>query len=510
MNKLLSYTPEPFAEFDPPRNDLASSSEATEWEVESEISRRRGARPSRGRQARLAKAPPRRATAHLNLGARRPTPPFRPSALAGIRFPTLIRPVPFPFVPPRWDGRPLPPSDLPKEPSPRPGDGRNEPTGSGSSPASQQEPQDDPSEYVRWAQACLNQALGLQLPIDGIMTRETRSALRMFQERQGLPVTGVVGPDTEAMLNASCNAASSGDRATPYANVPPGSAHVRPHSGGNGSPSSDFDDVGQNEDLFLGKIAKRATRAVSSAARSVSKGVSSAARTAYKTAGTGVRYAGQARKYAGKAGKFAARYAIPPGLGSAAQFVGDVARGKNVLRALKAAGAAGINDLRERARYAEMVASFVPGVGTGVAAALGAANALAAGRPISEAMIQAARSAIPGGRLAQAAFDVGMNLAQGKNLSQAALAAARNQLPAASRAAFDTAVALGQGKNLQQAAYASAGRVLRGSPYAANALTFARNAASGRNLQTAALSSAGRDVLRRMQREMGEMEYGAR
>jgi hypothetical protein len=96
-----------------------------------------------------------------------------------------------------------------------------------------------------------------------------------------------------------------------------------------------------------------------------------------------------------------------------------------------------------------------------VAAALGAANALAAGRPISEAMIQAARSAIPGGRLAQAAFDVGMNLAQGKNLSQAALAAARNQLPAASRAAFDTAVALGQGKNLQQAAYASAGRVLQ-------------------------------------------------
>ena len=50
-------------------------------------------------------------------------------------------------------------------------------------------------------------------------------------------------------------------------------------------------------------------------------------------------------------------------------------------------------------RHAQIGASFVPGAGTGVSAALGAANALADGSPINDAAIEAARGAIPGGRL---------------------------------------------------------------------------------------------------------------
>ena len=53
------------------------------------------------------------------------------------------------------------------------------------------------SEYVRWVQTMLNQALNLQLPIDGVMSVQTRSAVRSFQERQGLPVDGTVGPETD-------------------------------------------------------------------------------------------------------------------------------------------------------------------------------------------------------------------------------------------------------------------------------------------------------------------------
>jgi len=158
-------------------------------------------------------------------------------------------------------------------------------------------------------------------------------------------------------------------------------------------------------------------------------------------------------------------------------------------------------------RIAQTVASFVPGVGTGVAAALGAANALASGRPITDALIEAARSAIPGGALAQAAFDVGVNLAKGRSLSEAALAAARNRLPAGAGAAFDTAVALGKGQSLQRAALAGAGQILARSPYAANAMSFARHAGLGRNLQLAALSPAGRRVARRIWREIDEFEY---
>ena len=87
--------------------------------------------------------------------------------------------------------------------------------------------------------------------------------------------------------------------------------------------------------------------------------------------------------------------------------------------------------MRDQLKLAEMVAPFVPGIGTGVAAALGAANALAAGRPITEAVLAAARGALPGGAIAQAAFDVALNLAKGKNIAEAALAAARDRCRAA-------------------------------------------------------------------------------
>jgi hypothetical protein len=262
----------------------------------------------------------------------------------------------------------------------------------------------------------------------------------------------------------------------------------------------DFEGPEFEEDLFLGKVIRGASRAVSSAARSVGRAAGSAAKTAYKTAGTASRYAGKVYKTAG-------RLAQPPGLGALTGFGRDVLRGKNVWRSFRAAAKAGIADVRERLRYAQVVASFVPGVGTGVAAALGAANALASGRPITDAVIEAARSAIPGGPLAQAAFDVGVNLARGKNLSQAALTAARNRLPVGARAAFDTAVALGRGKNLQQAAWAGAGQVLARSPHAANAIAFAQRAGSGRNIQLAGLSPAGRRVYWRMRHELGELEY---
>ena len=56
-----------------------------------------------------------------------------------------------------------------------------------------------PTEYVRWAQAALNDVLGLQLPTNGITDAATRSAIRSFQRQQGLPGDGVIGPDTETL-----------------------------------------------------------------------------------------------------------------------------------------------------------------------------------------------------------------------------------------------------------------------------------------------------------------------
>jgi hypothetical protein len=177
------------------------------------------------------------------------------------------------------------------------------------------------------------------------------------------------------------------------------------------------------------------------------------------------------------------------------------ARGENVWKAAKSAAQSGIADVRKSLQLAAMVAPFVPGIGTGVAAALGAANALAAGQPITEAMIAAARSAIPGGAIAQVAFDTAMNLAKGKRIDAALLDSARSQLPGgpAAQAAFDGALALAKGRNIQDAVFAAGGRLLPPSPYAADALSFVKKVVSGQNVQKAALSTAGNFLLNKIE-----------
>lgn len=56
------------------------------------------------------------------------------------------------------------------------------------------------TEYVRWVQSALNRIEGLALPVDGVMSAATRSALRAFQGRNNLPGDGIAGPDTEQVL----------------------------------------------------------------------------------------------------------------------------------------------------------------------------------------------------------------------------------------------------------------------------------------------------------------------
>jgi hypothetical protein len=195
-----------------------------------------------------------------------------------------------------------------------------------------------------------------------------------------------------------------------------------------------------------------------------------------------------------------------PLVGALVKFGGGVLRGENLVAAAKMALKAGIADVREAVRFAAMIAPFVPGIGTGIGAALGAADALASGKPITQALIAGLRGSIPGGKIAQTAFDTGVKLLQGQRLDQALLAAARNQLPPGpAQAAFDTAVALGQGKKLQDAALTGVGRLLPPSPYAADAVAFARRAMAGDNLGSAALSTAGNAVLRRAQQQGADL-----
>jgi hypothetical protein len=269
----------------------------------------------------------------------------------------------------------------------------------------------------------------------------------------------------------------------------------------------------------VGNIAKPVTKTVGSVAKTVGKAISTVDKVvpmsvltsglSYTPMGLAARAGLGALQAAGEgkntfqgavrslANDPVTRFYVDTGMAAA--------RGENVLRAIQKSAQAQIGDLRKSLQFAAMVAPFVPGLGTGVAAALGAANALAAGEPITDALIAAARSAIPGGAVAQVAFDTAMNLAKGKSIGESLLNSARAQLPGgpATQAAFDAAVALAKGRNIQDAAFAAAGRLLPPSPYAENALSFVKKIASGQNIQKAALSTVGNMVLNKIEQQAG-------
>lgn len=164
----------------------------------------------------------------------------------------------------------------------------------------------------------------------------------------------------------------------------------------------------------------------------------------------------------------------------------QLAQGGRIDRVALASLKSTLANVKTIAPYAQAVVSMVPGVGQGVAGAIGAATALASGQSITAAMEAAVKGALPGGPLAQAAFSVASDamhgkpitqialnalplppaqknaltsalamakdLAAGKNVSHAAMDAAMNQLPTNVRKAVQVGTALGHAKSIQSAA----------------------------------------------------------
>jgi hypothetical protein len=107
---------------------------------------------------------------------------------------------------------------------------------------------------------------------------------------------------------------------------------------------------------------------------------------------------------------------------------------------------------KEAAPYAQTVVALVPGIGTGVAAAIGAGAALAEGQSITEAAKAAIRGAVPGGAIGAAAYDTALKVAAGENVGQAALESARALIPAGpGQKAFDIGLAVATGEKIQTA-----------------------------------------------------------
>lgn len=88
-----------------------------------------------------------------------------------------------------------------------------------------------------------------------------------------------------------------------------------------------------------------------------------------------------------------------------ARLVSDIAHGKRIDKAFMSKLTETVKDAKSVAPYAQSVLNLVPGIGTGVSAALGAGLALANGQSIDKALLEGITASIPGGAAAKAALN---------------------------------------------------------------------------------------------------------
>ncbi len=191
------------------------------------------------------------------------------------------------------------------------------------------------------------------------------------------------------------------------------------------------------------------------------------------------------------------------GISGPISLAANVASGQRIDRAAMGSLKATLKDTKDLAPYVQTIVSVVPGVGQGVSGAIGAASALASGKSITQALLEAAKGALPGGPIAKASFDIASAGVQGKPISEIALAAlplnddqkkmvvasvnaardiahgkrvdeslfnaGKAFLPKAAQDAMVTGIALAHAKNLQDLAAKGAASVMNQLPAIGNA-----------------------------------------
>lgn len=110
-------------------------------------------------------------------------------------------------------------------------------------------------------------------------------------------------------------------------------------------------------------------------------------------------------------------------IGNQLKTIDAIAHGERIDRVVMNHFTDQIKGVQEVAPYVQTVISFVPGIGPGISGAIGAGLALAQGKSITEALLEGVKSALPGGPLARAAFEIGAGIASGKPIEQIGLAA---------------------------------------------------------------------------------------
>lgn len=149
-----------------------------------------------------------------------------------------------------------------------------------------------------------------------------------------------------------------------------------------------------------------------------------------------------------------------------------VASGRRIDKAVVDSFRRSVQAAQELAPYAQLVVSAVPGIGTGLSAAISGGLVLAEGRPVNEAVVAAARAAVPGGPMAASAFDASIAVASGKSIDdaavEAAIAAAAPDPASRSRlkAALEVASGVARGKPIDKVALSAAAHALPGEAQA--------------------------------------------
>lgn len=141
-----------------------------------------------------------------------------------------------------------------------------------------------------------------------------------------------------------------------------------------------------------------------------------------------------------------------PGL----DFAANVLSGANVSQSLVNEFKAQVAVIRDVGPLASKIVAFVPGIGTGVAAGIGAASALANGQSITDSLIEAAKAALPGSGLAKLAVNAGVDAIGGKAIASNIL----NQIPKGAQGAFNLMAQAAKGVKVPADQLARAAKML--------------------------------------------------
>jgi hypothetical protein len=208
-------------------------------------------------------------------------------------------------------------------------------------------------------------------------------------------------------------------------------------------------------DYFLGGLIHSVGRAVGTAAKFVGRAVGSAAHAVGDLSSSVADTLGKIPFIGpGLKGLYGYTY------GALIQSVDSAVSGVRLDKVLSRHFENQVKNIKEVAPYVQTIISVVPGIGPGISGAISAGLTLAQGRPIDEALVDAAAGALPGGALAKSMARMAYAAASGKPLSDIAISAlpitpaAKDGLKAGLRVASDVA----QGKRVDKALLAETNR----------------------------------------------------